>query len=240
MPRRFPSQQKVAIAATRSRDADPSGARFPRWRSHTAVASQPLLRSAAACIAPLAARTAQGQFPARAKVEQVATYMLVLADSAGALWVIREQRMGFSDKNPSAGRRLNPGDRVFIYTTVNCWPRTAGQRRGRVIGEAVVATTAEAMWPPMHLAGRTVTTGCHLFFESLTPLGKGVELAPLVSDLESLKHYKSYGPALRRGPVALTPADAALLRERLYTLPSIYEESIESYAAEGRTARAAY
>jgi hypothetical protein len=111
-------------------------------------------------------------------------------------------------------KRLQVGDELFVYTTRGCFGNPT-RDRGRVMGEALVATSVEAHHRPVRVAGREFWTSCNLTLTSLAPFRKGVEIAPIVHKLEAFPNPKSWYMTMRRPLVPITRADAETLRHAL-------------------------
>lgn len=113
-----------------------------------------------------------------------AARLLLLADSEALAWVLSEQRMAFRAHRAADAGALKVRDRLFLYTTRGCF-RNPTRDRGRIIGEASVASKVADLDDPVEIGGRIFTIGCRLKIKQLTPLHQGVELAPLVSQLKT-------------------------------------------------------
>ena len=66
-------------------------------------------------------------------------YLLIFGRSEGLSWVLANERMAFSEANASRAKRLEPGDRLFMYTTKGFFGSPA-RDLGRVSGEAEVTS----------------------------------------------------------------------------------------------------
>jgi hypothetical protein len=158
----------------------------------------------------------------------MAYYLLVIGDREALGWVLTEQRMAFRGFKRSEIQALTPDDTLFLYTTRGCF-RHPERDRGRVIAEGKVATTVARLDEPMTFRDRAYPVGCGVEFKTATVWPDGLELAPLVAEMESFGSYKEHWSVwLRRPLVALTEHDAGLLRRCLsthqnYPLPNVLD-----------------
>jgi hypothetical protein len=164
---------------------------------------------------------------------QRADWLLVLGDRKALAWVLGEQRMAFTPNRAAAAKRLAVGDRLFLYTTRGCFHNPT-RDRGRVVGTARVASTAEELEEPLSLAGRTFSTGCGLTICELAPLRTGVELAPLVRQLTVFPIATAWSGRMRQPLLALPAADARLVEGRLKPLLRPAAEVVSEYIAAAR------
>jgi hypothetical protein len=164
-----------------------------------------------------------------------ATYLLIIGDREALAWVLTGEQMAFPPTRASAARQLRIGDRLLIYTTRGCF-HNPGRDRGRVIGTAAVESPVEQLDRPVVIAGREFTTGCSLIIESLAPLGRGIELAPLVPDLDVFPEPNSWSAYMRRPLLALTPQDARLIERKLTPHLHAARDVMDEYIAAGRIA----
>jgi hypothetical protein len=142
------------------------------------------------------------------------SYLLIIGDREALAWVLRESRMAFSRRGAREAAELRIGDRLFLYTTRGCFHNPTHDR-GRVIGEAQVASEVEKLDDPIVIAGRTFTAGCALEVRSLAPLRSGVELGPLVPKLRAFPSNDGWGARLRRTLVALPTRDVRVIQRQL-------------------------
>lgn len=140
--------------------------------------------------------------------------------------------MAFASHRLAEAAKSAPGDSFLIYTTRGCFHNPT-RDRGRVIGEATVASAIERLAEPVEIAGRTFTLGCDLEVRSLAPFRTGVELAPLVPHLGAFPEPATWSVRLRRTIMPLPPADARLLRDHLRPLASDPAEHLDDYLAAG-------
>lgn len=114
----------------------------------------------------------------------MAGYLLIVADREALGWILTAKRMAF----PSAGRRevrsLGVGDELFIYTTRGAF-KNPTRDRGRIIGSARVASHVRKLRTTIRFGSREYPIGCNLQIGALAPFGQGVELAPLVEQLDA-------------------------------------------------------
>ena len=141
-------------------------------------------------------------------------YLLIIGEREALRWVLATQRMAFPPGRRRDALRLHEGDGLLLYTTRGAFHNPT-RDRGRLIGEATVASPPVELGAPIEIANRQFTTACEIAIQTLAPLGRGVELAPLVPSLAVFPHPKSWSVLLRRPLLGLPPADARLLRSRL-------------------------
>lgn len=109
---------------------------------------------------------------------------------------------------------LRPNDLLFLYTTRNCFHNPI-RDRGRVIGEARVASPVLGLAETVCFGAREYPIGCALDLGPMASLGEGVELAPLVHRLTAFPDPASWGMRMRRALVPLGRGDVGLLRRHL-------------------------
>jgi hypothetical protein len=154
---------------------------------------------------------------------------LILGNREGLAWVLENERMAFSEANASRAQRLEPGDRLFLYTTRTAFGDFHGDR-SRIIGEAEVTSPVVRRSREVKIGGRAFTRDCKLEFLSLAPFREGLEFAPLVAELEAFPNPSGYSAQLRRPLVPLSDADARLIRSRLRRYVGRPEDAKGSYS----------
>ncbi|WP_328814363.1 hypothetical protein [Nonomuraea cypriaca] len=144
------------------------------------------------------------------------SYLLILGEREAVAWVLRESRMAFPSRSRSEVAKLKIGDDLFILTTRGCWHNPARDRT-RIIGHAKVATSVVTYDEPVTIAGRVFTRGCELSIKTLTPYLTGIELVPLVPQLDAFPDKRSgaWFIRLRRPLLEISDDDAQLLRHEL-------------------------
>lgn len=160
-------------------------------------------------------------------------YLLILGEATALAWVLAEQRMAFPAYRRAAAGRLNIGDELLLYTTRGCFYNPS-RDMGRVMGVATVASHTVSLAEPVTLAGRAFTYGCNLCVSGVAPLHKGVELAPLVPELEVFPDTHSWSMWLRRPLLPLPAADAKLLRSKLGPLLGPLDRHLDAYLQAAR------
>ncbi|PRX50857.1 hypothetical protein B0I33_1018 [Prauserella shujinwangii] len=145
----------------------------------------------------------------------MAHYLLVIGDREALGWVLTEQRMAFPGFGRTEVRALTSGDTLLLYTTRGCF-KNPTRDRGRVIAAGTARTAVATLEQPVEIAGRSYPVGCHVEFSTATPWPGGVELGPLVDELDTFADLgRSWSIRLRRPLVRLTDRDAGLLHRRL-------------------------
>ncbi|WP_252375000.1 MULTISPECIES: hypothetical protein [unclassified Nonomuraea] len=141
-------------------------------------------------------------------------YLLILGEREAVAWVLRESRMAFPRTTRSEVNRLKVGDDLFVVTTRMCWHNPTRDRT-RVIGTAVVASEVVPYEKPVTIAGRDFTRGCDITVRALAPYLMGVELAPLVPQLDAFPSKKAWSAHLRRPLLEISASDTTLLTHEL-------------------------
>ncbi|GAB3168950.1 hypothetical protein GCM10027059_32860 [Myceligenerans halotolerans] len=149
----------------------------------------------------------------------MASYLLIIGDREALGWILTESRTAF----PSAGRRevaeLREGDTLFLYTTRGCF-KNPTRDRGRVIGTTRVGGPVERLDEPVRFSEREFPVGCPIEIGALAYLGLGVDLAPLVEDLDAFGRTEhAWSIHLRRPLLRMSDDDAVLLTDRLKPAP---------------------
>ena len=163
-------------------------------------------------------------------MEAPAGYLLVIGDRDAFRWILRDRRMAFSPHRAREAGALEIGDKLLLYTTRGCF-KNPTQDRGRVVGVAQVASEVAPFRRPVEFGGQAYGVGCNLKFVSLVPRGEGVELAPMVSELNAFPNTRAWSARMRRPLVALSASDVRLLEVRLEPRVVGLTEARDSYAA---------
>ena len=156
------------------------------------------------------------------------THLVVIGERLALAWVLSEQRMAFPSYRAREVSAVERGDDLLIYTTRGAWHNPT-RDRGRVIAHARVTTPVMPLDPPVEVAGREFALGCGFKLLSLAPFRDGVELAPLVPELESLPGGNAWAMRLRRPLVTLSDKDAELLKALLDELAGSPKRTLPSY-----------
>ena len=94
------------------------------------------------------------------------------------------QRTAVGAHRRREAEKLEPGDRIFLYTTRGCF-RNPTRDRGRVIGIAHVVRKARMLDEPVRFGERDYPVQIPLRIESLALRGTGLELVSVLDRLES-------------------------------------------------------
>ncbi|WP_208114672.1 hypothetical protein [Mycobacterium sp. BK086] len=141
----------------------------------------------------------------------MAAYLLVIGDRDALGWILSEGRTAFPEARQREVSSVSIGDEFFLYTTRGAF-RNPTRDRGRVIGTASVTSNVGQLRESVSFNGRDYPVGCDLEVGRLAPLGRGVELAPLVTGLDAFKDAgNAWAIRLRRPLLRLTEYDACLL-----------------------------
>lgn len=158
-----------------------------------------------------------------------ASYLVVIGDRDAVAWLLTQQRMAFPDYRAREVSALLPGDELLIYTTRGCFHNPT-RDRGRVIATAQATSAVERLDPHVVVAERTFGLGCQLAVMTLAPYPQGVELAPLVPDLDVFPRKSGWPTRIRRPLVRLPEQDAKLLRRRLKPhVAADLDRAVDSY-----------
>lgn len=145
------------------------------------------------------------------------SYLLVIADRTALAWIVAREKMAFGGRSAAQAGKLEPGDKLFIYTTRGCFHNQA-RDRGRVVGEATVVSDLRTVVPPLRLIGRTFERVCDLDIPALATPRAGVELAPLAATLDAFPSTRHWNLYLRRPLLQISDADASVLRRAIRPL----------------------
>lgn len=162
-------------------------------------------------------------------------YLLILGSRDGLAWVLQKERMAFRQANASRAERLEPGDRLFLYTTRSAFGNPA-RDRGRIIGEAEVTSNVKQREKAALIGGQPFTHDCQIALRGLAPFREGVELTPLIDELEVFPDPDAYSAKLRRPLLALPAADDKLIRARLKAHVRDPNQTRAEYLADSRLA----
>lgn len=156
------------------------------------------------------------------------TYLLPIADRDPLAWILQEERTAFPSNRAREANRLELGDQLLLYTTRGCF-RNPTRDRGRIVGVATVTERPTSLRDPVCFREREYPIGLRLRIESLAPRDAGVELAPLVSRLESFPKPRAWSARMRRALVPITRKDSSLLRRELSRVAKPYPDAVSTY-----------
>ncbi|MEU8073146.1 hypothetical protein AB0B20_25660 [Micromonospora sp. NPDC049151] len=156
------------------------------------------------------------------------SYLLILGERDAIAWVLREQRMAFPGTPRAEIGALAVGDRLFLYATRSAWHNPT-RDRGRIFGWATAQSAVRELDQPVEIAGREFVSGCTLQIEGLAPYPGGVELQPMIEQLDAFPKRNAWSVYLRRALVVLPAADARLIGRRLRPLLQRHEDARLTY-----------
>jgi hypothetical protein len=159
---------------------------------------------------------------------RAAAYILVIGERNALAWVLAERRMVFPARTRGQAMLLVPGDSLFLYATRGCF-RNPTRDRGRIIGEARVATPVTQLSKAIRFGDRVYPLGCEIDVASLLPRGLGVELASLVDVLRVFPEKSSWSAWMRRTLLPLGDADAGVIRRGLRGVMAPTPETVATY-----------
>lgn len=155
-------------------------------------------------------------------------FLLVLGEREAIRWVVTTGQMAFPAKPRREVSALREGDSLFMISTRGAFHNPTRDRT-RYIGTAEVASAVRRFEIPLDLAGRKFESGCAIQITALMPYRQGVELAPLVNQLDSLRGTSHWGMLLRRPLVPISEADASVLRQAAGRWGGDLESAVASY-----------
>lgn len=160
-------------------------------------------------------------------------YLLILGHADAIAWVLREQRMAFPARPRREVAGLAVGDHLYLYATRSAW-RNPKRDRGRVVGHATVASSVRRLDEPLDIAGQIFYSGCELSIDGAAPYPGGVELAPLVPQMQAFPKPQAWNIYLRKPLLALPVPDAELLARALdpHLLPR--DQALPTYPSQLR------
>ncbi|MBM7490994.1 hypothetical protein JOD64_002216 [Micromonospora luteifusca] len=125
--------------------------------------------------------------------------------------------MAFSATPRGEVAALAVGDGLYLYSSRSAWKNPA-RDRGRVIGHATVASAVSSFDRPLEIGTQRYLSGCTLRIDGLVPYPNGLEVAPLVRELEAFPKPDAWAIYLRRTLLTLPPSDVRLLDQKLRPL----------------------
>lgn len=158
-------------------------------------------------------------------------YLLVIGDREALGWLLTEQRMAFPGTQRAEVRALAADDTLLLYTTRGCF-KNPTRDPGRIIATGRTRSAVTTLDEPVQVGGRSFPAGCDVEFRAATPWPDGVELGPVVGELDSFAGMeRNWSIRLRRPLVPLSDRDASVLDGYLTQCqPRPLEEVIEPYA----------
>jgi hypothetical protein len=158
------------------------------------------------------------------------SYIVVIGERSALAWVLTAQRMAFPEYRAREAAELKTGDELFLYTTRGCF-HNPGRDRGRIIGTAKATSGVESLEPPFEVAGRSFGIGCQLALVALAPYGEGIELPPLVDEMETFPNKAGWTTRMRRPLVPIPRQDAVMLRRLLRPVMIKPQLAVDGYLA---------
>lgn len=162
-------------------------------------------------------------------------YLNIVSDREAIHWILSRQSTAFGASRVAAGRKMAPGDRVFIYSTRGAW-RNPTRDRGRVIACGDVVADPRSLEEPITIAGRDFALEVPLRIDRVAPYPTGLVLADFVEVLDLFPNKHAWSARLRTSILPLTPHDETLLDERLTPMLRPLEQELPGYARAARLA----
>ena len=146
--------------------------------------------------------------------------------------MLSDQRMAFPGCQRAEVRALAPGDTLLLYTTRGCF-KNPTRDRGRIIAAGRTHTAVSTLDEPVQVGGRSFPVGCDVEFRTATAWPEGVELGPVVRELDSFVGLeRNWSIRLRRPLVSVSARDARMLKDYLKQYrPRPLEEVLDWYAS---------
>lgn len=168
-------------------------------------------------------------------VERMApsSYLLILGERAAVYWVLSRARTAFVSNRRAQAMMLQPGDRLFLYTTRGAWHNPT-RHRGRIIGLAEVSSRPEVLEVPAQIAGREFSVGLDLRIDAAAPFGEGVVLADWVGQLAVFPDKARWAYQLRTSLLRLPREDGDLLEFALKPLAAPLSQVLPGYLHAAR------
>lgn len=131
---------------------------------------------------------------------------------------------------PSRSRTadIDEGDELFFVTTRNCFGNPS-RDRSRIVAIARTGSAVARLEKPLKLAGRTFDRGFDLDIETLAPFRVGVELPPLVEELDAFPNKRAWSWFMRRPALRVSTNDARMLRRLVRPVGETPDEVIPAY-----------
>jgi hypothetical protein len=152
-------------------------------------------------------------------------YLVILGDSAGLVWVLRNQQMAFTEKRAHLATAIE-GDVLLLYATRGCFGNPT-RDRGRVVG--LGRTTSALRRKRSGISDRTFDFVQDFALKGVCARGEGVELATRVAKMRSFPDAKTWSAHLRKPLLRLDSRDAGELRSELEPLLRPLAEVIDPY-----------
>jgi hypothetical protein len=156
------------------------------------------------------------------------SYLLIIGERVALAWILGQSRMAFPPTRRAEVDRLAIGDELFLTTTRGCF-HNPSRDRTRIIGRASVESEVLPLQQHIEIAGRRFAASCDIALHSLAPYRGGVELAPLVSDIECLRDSTAWGMRLRRPLLELSASDRVLVNQRLQQIALRAADALPDY-----------
>jgi hypothetical protein len=155
-------------------------------------------------------------------------YLLPIADQEPLRWIVREQRTALPGYRSRDAGAVQPGDRIFLYATRNCFHNPT-RDRGRVFGWAIVVKPSRRLTEPVRFGGRDYEIDLPMKIERLAAEREGLELAPLVEEMGTFPSRVAWSYVLRRALVPLAEGDGDLLAAKLEPMAPRYPRALPTY-----------
>ena len=167
-------------------------------------------------------------------------FLLIIGDREPLAWILSERKMAFPSYRSKDAGQVSKGDRLFLYTTRGCF-HSPGRDRGRVIGEATVASAISSLKEPIEFGEQSFPMGCSLDITGLAPRDEGPEMREMVGELNLFPNTnsKSWGVRLRRVLAPIDKHDAGVLHKKLTRIMTSAADAKAGYLEKTRYAGSA-
>jgi hypothetical protein len=129
-------------------------------------------------------------------------WLIVIGEGKAAEWVVKERMMAFRDK-VFVGR-VSEGDRFGLYITRGAF-HNPSRHQAQIV--ALGRIGSEVRSQPVTVAGEKFTRVCDLSVEAELPFQEGLNVRPLVKDLDFIKNKKSWSTYVWRTLVNVPDPD---------------------------------
>lgn len=145
-----------------------------------------------------------------------AGWLVVLSQAEGIRWVLRNEKMAFSEGLCKRAGRIAPGDTLFFYASRLAF---ANQRHGepQLIALGIAKDAVKKTRRPVRIAGRAFQCVCPFALKVELPELQGVPFIPLVRDLRFIRRKQTWHGYLLQGLIHLPEEDARLLTRAIQT-----------------------
>jgi hypothetical protein len=140
----------------------------------------------------------------------MSAWLIAFSEIEGLRWVLKHDRMIFSEGAARRAGDIQVGDKFVLYVTRGAF-HSPTRDRSQLAGLAVVKTPVRRLGKAVTLAGREFVVGCGIELKSCFPERGGVPFGPLIQRMDFIRRKDAWGHYLRPGLVALSSKDFDVL-----------------------------